>query len=235
MRATFVAVCLALVGCERIESDPQGPPLQPFGELDWSKSLTDDELVRGMVGTGGTAAERAEVERMARELLVPLLRAADADDLASEYRRCEDEFRSSSASHPVTAFAIVAATERSWMLHWDAQRLAEARGHHELWPSEPIDDQHVAAIDPSTIDERARRLRADLARLRTLVYARIPEVFAARPVNARHDGTNAQRMIWMIEDNLRIASGGGYARSNNRLYQALVKHGIPTTYTPGAR
>lgn len=236
MRASLLLPVLFTMSCERIDTPPARIRLQPFSSIDWTIAPSDEQLVRAMVGVGGSPSQRDEVERLARALLLPVLDAArQQGQLRRDYEDCSEEYRSDALylRDPVTAFASAAVTMRSGQLNWDTQYLAWARAQHELWPDEPFKKPEVAAIDPTTIDARARALTLAFERMQTLTRDRLPGLFEFRLPIDRNNPYGDEPLIWMIEDNLRAARGEGYGRSNNLLRWQLEEHHVPTSATPG--
>jgi hypothetical protein len=148
------------------------------------------------------------------------------------YERCQLAYREEVYRDRLTQFVVTAADRWAHPRMWRSLALARARAYHELWPDEEIPDPEVAAIDPSTIEDEARRIRREYEHMREVVSERAPELFDDRPIRVGRIGAVIQPDIWALEDNLRIASGEGYSRSNFVLYLELVKHGVPTSETP---
>jgi hypothetical protein len=219
-----VVLLLVLVACG---TDDAPASLRPFAPVDWDHPVSDEELVRAMVGRGGTRAQRAQVARLARELLPILADAKDGPrspaetykDLAeslSFYRRTPD---------PVARFAIVVVDHRALYIAFEAHDLAWSRAAHELWPDEPIGSDRAAAIDPSTWVTRANELALELDRIRGLTEDIVPDLWRQSSLKWS-DVAGARGWICAARNDIRVALGQGYARVNGPLRQRLEERGM---------
>jgi hypothetical protein len=211
--------------------------------VNWTTVPTDDQFVRAAVGSGGTPAQRAEVETLARDLLMPeFIQHRNHGNPMDWYARLGHKFVKLAAGtkDPVRRFAIIAAEECTIYLLLEAQYVARARAHAELWPDEPFSPHDPAgAIDPATIPARARAAQALYDRMRKDLSRHMPEILPGKHVSSDHGGLDAKEMVLLemlllFEDNLRCALGQGYDRSNGDLTRELKAHGIPTTETPNS-
>jgi hypothetical protein len=74
MNATRAWVLAFAVACSSSPMEHM-EPFSPFQPPTWAARPDDDAIAHAIVGRGGTADERADAESIARDLLVPVLRA----------------------------------------------------------------------------------------------------------------------------------------------------------------
>ena len=236
MRALLLGgVLVVFAACERIDAPPEpGPPLQPFAAVDWSAAPSEEVVLGAMVGTGGTAAQRAEVDQLARELLLPVWREARDSGSSNEYWLWAEDFGklADQLRDPVKAFAYVAVQVRASSLSDWADALAVVRLHKVLWPREPLVDWE-RRLDVATVDARIRELEAAFERMKAFASRYVWPALGDAPLPYTHPARYIQRDMWMFETNLHIAKGGGYERSCGRVFFELRDHGFPTEPSRG--
>ena len=223
--------CAAVAAC----SSNAMETLQPFQTPSWTTTPSDDDLVRAIVGTGGSPEARADAERIARDLLISPLRSrqdvqAVRRVLGDLRRRYDDERR----AEPHEAFLRVALAESASMLSRQAGHLAEVRLHHDLWPNEPFpqDWQFSAGIDPATLPHAAAALAARLDELTVRYISRAPWVFGDQPPPLGSAELPTNRTLEIARNHIHVALTGDYSRTADVIHSVLVARGVPTFPIP---
>jgi hypothetical protein len=225
-----VALVVFLVCCK---STMPTDDSQPFVIPTWSSAPTDDQIVQAIAGTGG---DRAERERIARELLLPLARIHGGDPAAVtswlEYRK--GDLESLRARRPHDTFAALAVHAAITAVRLKAMPLARAKLHAQLFPTEPMPEawEDAAAIDIATIEKEARTLDQRLATLSRDYAERFPLVFADKPPLRGPDASTA-RELSVARNALHVALTGDHAVTSSLLFDELVKRRITTLPLPG--
>jgi len=212
--------------------------IRPFQVPTWSSAPSDDQIVQAIVGTGGSEARRAERERVTRALVLPILRAnargtnPDAVEAWLDYARAHFEtLRSRKAQD---AFVWFAVDEEIAVIRVQAVRLACAKLHAELFPTEPMPEDWDGAtgVDVAHIERDARALEQRLAKLQREYGQRIPIAFADEPpVRAPEEPT--ARKLSVARNALHVAVTGDHSVTSHLLFDELVKRRIYTTPLPG--
>ena len=227
----WALVCVATLAC----SSSNVEPLQPFQTPSWTTVPSDDELVRAIVGPGGSVADRADVERIARDLLLAPLRARDSlDGLRQELDLLRRHFHDELRDEPHEAFLRVALGEAASHLRGQAARLAAARLQQDLWPREafPEEWQSSAETDPATVARAAAAMSARLDEITVRYIARVPLMLGDPypPVGSIELGTN--RAFTIAPNHAHVALTGDYSKTADGIHDVLVARGMATYPIP---
>jgi len=206
-------------------------PFSPFQIPTWTTLPTDDQIVRAVVGVGGSAAERADAELLTRDLLLTSLRArSDLGTLQRSLDKMRRGYELEKEQQPHDAFLRFAILEAVDHVRMQASRLAAARLKHDLWPSEPFPEpwDDSAAIDPAGVASAATALAARLKDLEARYGQRLPRVFAeqAPPLDSAELGE--YRALALARNHLHVALTGDHASTGGSIYNVLSARGVET-------
>lgn len=218
---------LLLLACSSTPMEP----FNPFQIPAWTSLPGDDELVRAVVGGGGSAAERSDAEQLTRDLLLPGLRTrSDVAALRGSLEQLRRGYDIAKANQPRDAFLRFAILEAADGIRMQASRLAAARLHHDLWLTEPFPEpwDGSAAVDPATVVGAATALEARLAQIEARYASRLPRVFAAQAPPLDSGELGEHRAVALARNHLHVALTGDHAVTAGAIYSVLSARHVAT-------
>jgi len=225
-------ICVLLVACAPQRMDP---PFQPFQIPPWKTLPTDEEIVKAIVGTGGSLDERIEADRLARELLLPNLRRdKELVSLLWSLKLLKMDYESAKKSESRNAFLRFAVSQAVSDIRSSAGGIAAARLKLALWPDEPFPEewQNATGVDLATSASTA----AALARRMKELEDRYGDRLAIFGTEAPRLGTvefGEHRSISIARNHLHVALTGDYSITSGSIFRVLSRRGVTTQRLPG--
>lgn len=221
-----LAVIAVLVCCGK--AAPMDADTHPFQLPPWTTAPTDDEIVAAIVGSDGSQEHRAEVEQIARDLLLPRLRAKAGSDLAAIKRWLAYRKERYEAGRQVAldgAFLRSAVGDELDAIEVRATELAMARLHAELFPSEhvPEDWGDVPELPIADIDREATRLAQRLEDIERRYGPRLPGAFGTKLPDLTSPVVDTYESVRVARNSIHIARTGDYRIASAPIYRELSR------------
>ena len=226
MRVLVLALVLAC-------SSSRGEPM-PFQIPTWNTPPSDDELVAAIVGSGGTADERADLERITRDLVLPRLADRDPARLRWSLERMQRAYQTTRDAAIREAFLRFALLDTLGELRARAAKLAAATLQARLWPAEPLPEpwEASAGIDPASVGPAAHAVEARITELTARYGGRVPQLFADAAPALDTVAFGEHRTVALLRDHLHVALTGDTAVTAGEIYTVLAARGVATNRDP---